>query len=233
MAFTEQLSQILDIEIQNERLFQQAFTHKSLSKGNDDIEHNERLEYLGDAILGLIIADLLYRMFTDDDEGSLSRKRASLVNESTLSRIAEHYNLAQFLRVHHSQSLGDLQANPRITSSLFEAVVGALYIDLGFLKTRDWVEKVYVSVLKMSFDDHDYQEDYKTRYQEIVQSEQKVTPIYETVETTGPDHQRWFTVRVSVDGQVRGEGQGASKKLAAQEAAKKALEKEDIDDDAK
>lgn len=227
MAFIEQLSQILDIEVQNERLFTQAFTHKSLAKDNDAIEHNERLEYLGDAVLGVVIADLLFRMFDTDDEGSLSRKRASLVNEATLSRIADHYNLAQFLRVHHSQTLADLQHNPRITSSLFEAVVGAMYIDLGFLKTRDWVEKVYVSVAQLSFDDHDYQDDYKTRYQESIQSRYKITPVYETVETTGPDHQRLFTVRVSVDGAITGEGQGASKKIAAQEAAKQALEKEE------
>jgi len=229
MPLIDQLSQILDIEVQNQRLFEQAFTHKSLAKDNENIEHNERLEYLGDAVLGLIIADLLYRMFSDDDEGNLSRKRASLVNESTLSRISEHFNLAQFLRVHHSQSQADLQTNPRITSSLLEAVVGAMYIDLGFLKTRDWVEKVYVSVVQLSFDDHDYQDDYKTRYQELVQSRLKITPTYETKESTGPDHQRLFTVTVSVDGKVTGEGQGTSKKIAAQEAAKSAFENEEND----
>lgn len=229
MPLTDELTQILDIEIQNERLFTQVFNHKSLAKDNENIEHNERLEYLGDAVLGLVIADLLYRMFSNDDEGSLSRKRASLVNESTLSRIADHFQLSKYLKVHHSQALADLQHNQRITASLFEALIGAMYIDLGFLKTRDWIEKVYISVMQMSFDDHDYQDDYKTRYQELIQSKYKVTPVYETVETTGPDHQRSFTVTVSVDNLLKGEGRGPSKKIAAQEAAKSALRAEGND----
>lgn len=227
MNFIEELSRTLDIELQSPHLYEQAFTHKSLAKGNENLEHNERLEYLGDAVLGLVIADFLYRMFSRDDEGNLSRKRASLVNESILSKIAEHFELAKHLRAHHSQTLMDLKNNPRITASLFEAVVGAMFIDLGFLKTRDWVEKVYVTVVQVSFDDHDYQDDYKTRFQELIQSRHKITPIYETVESTGPDHQKIFTVSVSVDGHVLGEGQGPSKKIAAQEAAKSALEKEE------
>lgn len=227
MAFIDELSQKLDLELTSVDLYQQAFTHKSLAKGNEHIAHNERLEYLGDAVLGLVVADYLFRMFPEDDEGHLSRKRASLVNESTLSRIAEHFDLASYLRAHHSQALEDLQTNPRIMASLFEAIVGAMFIDLGFAKTRDWIEKVYVLIVKLSFDDHDYQDDYKTRFQELVQSRLKVTPVYTTVESTGPDHQRVFTVSVSVDGEVFGEGQGSSKKIAAQEAAKAALKKEE------
>jgi ribonuclease III len=227
MAFIEELAQKLELELINSELYEQAFTHKSLAKGNEHIAHNERLEYLGDAVLGLVVADYLFRMFPNDDEGQLSRKRASLVNESTLSRIAEHFDLASYLRAHHSQVLEDLQTNPRILASLFESIIGAMFIDLGFLKTRDWIEKVYVSIVKLSFDDHDYQDDYKTRFQELIQSRLKVTPVYTTIESTGPDHQRMFTVSVSVDGEVFGEGQGLSKKLAAQEAAKAALKKEE------
>lgn len=227
MSFIDVLSQKLEIEIHSPSLFEQAFNHKSLSKNNDTIEHNERLEYLGDAVLGLVVAEVLYRFFPDDDEGNLSRKRASLVNESALSKISEHFGLSEYLRAHHSQSLEELQHNPRIMASLFEAVVGALYLDQGYQKTHAWIEKVMLAVIGIDFDDHDFSSDYKSRFQELVQSKQKITPIYETVESTGPDHQRLFTVIVSVDGKVLGEGQGPSKKIAAQEAAKNALAKEE------
>ncbi|MCC6137693.1 MAG: ribonuclease III [Bdellovibrionaceae bacterium] len=230
MGFIELLAEKLEIEIHNPALFEQAFNHKSLSKGNDSVDHNERLEYLGDAVLGLVVADVLYRAFPQDDEGNLSRKRASLVNETALSRISDHFGLSENLRAHNSHSLEELQHNPRITASLFEAVVGAMYIDLGYQKTHAWVEKVMLKVIGIDFDDHDFSSDYKSRFQELLQSKQKITPVYETIESTGPDHQRSFTVIVSVDGQVHGEGQGPSKKIAAQEAAKNALAKEESHD---
>lgn len=230
MSFIETLSKKLNIEVQNTALFEQAFTHKSLSKGNEVIEQNERLEYLGDAILGLVIADILYRRFPQDDEGNLSRKRASLVNENTLSKISNHFELSQYLRAHHSQSLVELKNNPRIAASLFEAVVGSLFIELGFEKVRQWIENVFDSVIEATFEDHDFSSDYKTRFQEWIQSKYKVTPVYETIESAGPDHQRLFTVIVSVDNKVCGQGQGASKKNAAQQAAKNALEKEESHD---
>lgn len=229
MTFIEDVSRELNIEINNHSLFEQAFIHKSLAKSGELIDHNERLEYLGDAVVGLVVADILYRLFPSDDEGSLSRKRASLVNESTLSRISNHFKLTRFLKVHSSQSLAELQSNPRISASLFEAVVGALFIDLGFEKTSLWVEHVFKNIVHISFEEHDFTNDFKTRFQELIQSKSKITPTYETIETAGPDHLRMFTVTVSVDGQVRGQGQGLSKKLAAQEAARNALEKEDQD----
>ncbi len=227
MSFIETLTKKINIPVRNTELFEQAFTHKSLSKGKEPAFNNERLEYLGDAVLGLVSAHLLYRLFPDDDEGSLSRKRASLVNEATLSQISDHFGLSEFLRAHHSQSLEDLRANPRITSSLFEALVGAFYLDSGFETTQSWLETVFVDFVKVSFDEHDYSHDYKTRFQELIQSKYKVTPFYETIESTGPDHLKHFTVTVSVEGRVFGQGVGTSKKMAAQEAAKKALEIEE------
>lgn len=230
MSFVAELQQQLQITIHDQALFEQTFTHKSLSKGDEAILNNERLEFLGDAVLGMVTANLLYRLFPQEDEGSLSRKRASLVNESALSQVAQHFDLSRHLKAHHSQSLEDLKNNPRITSSLFEAVIGALFLDSGFEFTQKWVESALTKSGVLSFDNHDYTNDYKTRFQELIQSKYKITPIYETVESSGPDHLRQFTVTVSVDGRVMAQGTGASKKIAAQNAAQKALELEDKND---
>jgi ribonuclease III len=223
MSFIETLSNRLGIQITNPALFEQAITHKSVVKSAADAPHNERLEYLGDAVVGLVVADILFRLYPNDDEGNLSRKRASLVNETTLSKVAVHFGLSEFLRAHHSQPLEELQSNPRILASLFEAIVGAMYLDTGFAKTTVWLKGVYTDVVPVSFTEHDFSSDYKTRFQELIQSQYKTTPIYETTEVSGPDHHRLFTVTVNVAGKVYGSGQGLSKKIAAQEAAKMAL----------
>ncbi|MCB9073645.1 MAG: ribonuclease III [Bdellovibrionaceae bacterium] len=227
MEFISTLSQRLGIALQESPLYEQAMTHKSVSKDSAETLNNERLEYLGDAVIGLVVADILYKFFPLDDEGNLSRKRASLVNETTLSKVAAHFGLQDFLRVHHSQSLEDFKSNARITASLFEALVGALYLEIGFMETFQWLHHVYENVVTVSFSEHDFSSDYKTRFQEKIQSQFKVTPRYETTEVSGPDHQRLFTVTVTVNGVVYGTGQGLSKKNAAQEAAKMALERMD------
>jgi len=230
MTLKNQLEQQLQISILNEDLFAQVFTHKSLSKGDESVLNNERLEFLGDAVIGVITAQLLYRLFPNEDEGSLSRKRASLVNETALSQVACFFNLTQHLKAHHSQSLEDLKNNPRIASSLFEALVGALFTESGFEFTQRWVEDALTKSGILNFESHDYMSDFKTRFQELIQSKHKVTPIYETIHINGPDHAREFTVTVSVNGQVKAQGSGASKKIAAQNAAQKALEQEEKND---
>lgn len=227
MSLKEQLEKQLQISIKNEILFIQAFTHKSLSKGDESILNNERLEFLGDAVLGVVTAHLLYQFFPHEDEGFLSRKRASLVNESTLSQVASFLNLSVHLKAHHSQSLEEFKVNPRITSSLFEAVIGAIYLDSGFAFAQQWIEDVLKRSGVLSLDQNEYDHDYKTRYQELIQSKYKITPVYEMLESSGPDHLRQFTVTVSVDGVVVAQGTGTSKKVAAQNAAQKALEIEE------
>jgi ribonuclease-3 len=215
---------------QDHRLLELALTHKSYanekSGGVSNVSSdNERLEYLGDAVLDLALSELLMSRFTNDSEGALSKKRASLVNEETLATIARELKLDQLIRLGKGEiKTGGLQ-KPRILASSFEALLGAVFTDGGYGEARKTIESLFASRLEaLKLAPVDYHLDFKTRLQEKVQEKMRATPTYHVESETGPDHDKHFEVSVRAEGQVLGNGQGKSKKAAEQEAARKALE---------
>ncbi len=209
----------------DEQWLRQAFCHKSFQKENEDWVHNEKLEFLGDAVLDLVVSDLLMVRYADDQEGNLSRKRASIVNEDRLCELAKQREMEQFILVGDREANNNLRCNPRIIASTFEAVVGAIYRDSGYATVFDWVKDNFQPLIEEAFSEHDFEKDYKTRFQEWVQEEFKETPNYVVINQSGPDHSRVFEIEVFVNKQSWGVASGASKKMAAQNAAKQALEK--------
>lgn len=209
----------------DESWLKQAFCHKSFHKENPEWNHNETLEFLGDAVLDLVISDLLMEKFTEDKEGSLSRKRASVVNEDRLCELAKKRSMDQFILVGDREANNNLKANPRIVASVFEAVVGAIYKDSGYEVAYQWIKEIFAPLIEEAFSEHDFEKDYKTRFQEWVQEEYKTTPKYKVISQSGPDHARTFELEVFVGEESWGVATGNSKKGAAQNAAKQALEK--------
>ncbi len=217
----------LGYQFKDIRLLEQALSHKSYQNENPEKAHgnNERLEFLGDAVLDFVISDMLMKNYPNDPEGSLSKKRASIVNEEALSDFAKSLLIHENLNLGKGERKTGGDKNPRLLSSALEALIGALYEDCGIQNTYSMIESLFADFLKDLKDHPDYESDYKTRLQEIVQRKRHTTPHYELIGESGPDHQKHFEVEVSVSGQVLAIGGGKSKKNAEQDAAKKALEK--------
>ena len=224
------LLEALGHSFQKPELFELALTHKSFSNeqsGGAATVHtdNERLEFLGDAVLDLALSDALMRRFSNDPEGSLSKKRASLVNEDTLSRIALELKLDSAIRVGRGEAKTGGQTKPRILASTVEALLGAVFVDAGFNAALAVVERIFASRLgDLETATVDYQLDFKTRLQERSQELHKNTPTYHVETEDGPDHIKTFKVSVRLEGATLATGQGRSKKAAEQDAARQALE---------
>lgn len=219
------LQQRLGYKFYDVGLLQRALTHKSFANElKNQIEHNEKLEFLGDAVLDLVVGEYLYEKFPQDTEGGLSKKRASIVNEEVLSELALDMGLNKLIHL----GKGELQTGgsfkPRLVASSFEAIIGAMYLDGGFQITKDFIRKEFTVLTEKICGTEDYEKDYKTRLQEVVQKSVKETPRYEVLAEEGPPHDREFLVCVKVKEDVLAQGRGRSKKSAEQSAAKNALE---------
>lgn len=210
----------------DESLFVLALTHRSFFNESSDIctGYNERLEFIGDAVLDLAMSHILMSRFPQDSEGSLSKKRASLVNEDSLFRKAVEANLGAFLRVGKGEAKCGGLDNPRLLASAYEALLGAYYFDAGFDATRIFIEKCFFAQIESLTQEVDYAQDYKTRLQELLQKLKQVVPTYKVLEQMGPEHDRSFRVVVVSGESVLAEAMGKSKKSAEQEAARLALE---------
>ena len=213
----------IQYKARQEAWLKEAFCHKSFHKENPQWNDNEKLEFLGDAVLDLVVSDLLMARFKEDQEGSLSRKRASIVNEDRLFQLAKSRSMDQFLLVGKGERKSHLHRNPRIVASVFEAVVGAIYKDSGFKAAFDWIEKNFQPLIEQAFSEHDFETDYKTRFQEWVQETYKTTPRYEVIKQWGPDHARNFEVELFIQKTSWGKACGRTKKMASQKAAREAL----------
>lgn len=209
----------LNYQFKNKKLLEQALTHKSFQA----LEQNERLEFLGDAVIDLVLAQMLMEKFPDQDEGRLSKKRAGLVNESSLALIAQDLDLGSLIRLGKSEIQSEGGKKPRILAGGFEALVGALYIDAGFEATLKIVSSFIEKRMSQADADQDYSLDFKTKLQEVVQEKQKAPPTYSVVSEKAEGNSRIFSIQVEVGGMVLGLGHGSSKKAAEQEAAKNAL----------
>lgn len=219
-----QLTGKLMYEFNNPDLLEESLSHSSFvneqsSPGNKD---NERLEFLGDAVLNLIIGHILIKRYPDLKEGDLSRIRASLVNETSLAKIARKINLGAFIKLGKGEIKSDGHEKNSILADTFEAVIAAIYLDGGFDKVFNVIE-THFSFLLPSEPFTAAIPDYKSRIQEIIQGKEKLTPVYSLIEEIGPDHDKTFRVMIKA-GDIVTEGIGKSKKLAEQDAARKGLE---------
>ncbi len=219
------LDRFRDFAFQNPELLDLAFTHKSFNPqaANKTSSNNERLEFLGDAVLDLILSDLLMKSFPNDSEGDLTKKRANLVNEATLYELAQVLGLDLLLKVGKAEKESGLTQNSRILASSLEALVGALYLDQGYGICRDFVQGIFQEKLA-NLSENTFDRDYKTQLQEISQKKNQQIPEYLLIATQGPEHQKVFEIEVKLNGEVLAKGVGKSKKQAEQVAAKLALE---------
>ena len=200
-------------------LLSRALTHVSHAR-DDGTDHNEVLEFLGDAVLDLAVSDLLMRRFPARGEGDLSKMRAALVNTSVLAEKSAQLDLGALLRLGKGEERSGGRSKPSILAGAFEAVLGAVYQDGGFEAARQLVERYFTGDVKQK---KLGQQDYKTRLQEISQMLFHAPPVYRIVSESGPDHDKHFVTEIAVGGKVLGKGEGKTKKQAEQQAAKKAL----------
>ena len=213
-----------NIEPKHPVLFEQAFTHPSYNADANTKHHDyERLEFLGDSVIDLCIAEMSFVARSDLDQGNLTKMRAALVNTNGLSKMARKYNLHEYIRLGNSFS-GDISKANHILENVFEAFIGALYLDQGFKNTKEVLVNMFLSQIK-NFN-VDELTDYKSKLQEEIQAEHRESVTYELIGESGPAHDKRFKVRVLFDGIELGTGEGSTKKEAEQLAAKAALEKE-------
>lgn len=205
-------------------LLDQAMVHKSYANEADvPVHHNERLEFVGDSVLGLCVAHLLYDFEPGLSEGDMSRIRAYLVKEETLAMLARSLDLGDHIRLGKGELASGGLDKPSILADAFEALVGAIYMDGGFDLAFMFVESIYSPVIGEAGTTV-ISRDYKTRLQEYCQARYKRAPAYKHIEATGPDHDKHFLVEVHLGGRTLSTGRGRSKKEAEQDAAQHALE---------
>jgi ribonuclease-3 len=215
----------LNVKFKDTSLLRQALVHTSYLNENPgiDVGSNERLEFLGDAALGVVVARQLYLDYPDVDEGKLTELRAHLVRRDTLARAAAAFELGEYLFLGRGEEAAGGRRRPTNLARAYEALVGALFLDGGIARARSFIRKTLgdeIAGLRRSGMPHDP----KSRLQEVIQSRWQTTPSYRLVKTEGPDHARRFTVQVMVSGRALGVGEGRSKQMAEKEAAQQALD---------
>lgn len=216
----ETLESKLGYRFKDRSLLENALTHSSYAnEAHSPMGSNERLEFLGDSILGMVTADYLFQKHPDEPEGDLTRIRASLVCEESLVEVAEVLGLGAYLKLGKGEETGGGRERPSIRADAVEAVLAAVYLDGGLDEARKIVQRFILDKETEKSESRDY----KTALQELVQRTLGKTISYRLVEETGPDHCRSFVMEVWVDGRSQGRGQGRSKKEAEQMAAKAAI----------
>jgi ribonuclease III len=213
------LERVLGYSFARADLLETALTHPSAAVGSD--VHYERLEFLGDAVLDLAIADLLMRKFPSAKEGPLSKQRASIVNARTLALKAPAIELNEMMRLGKGEEKSGGREKTSILAAVFEAVIGAIYTDGGLTPAQQVVERLFTGDIGGPAAERDY----KTELQEIAYRHFRTQPVYELVATGGPDHARRFTTRIKIAGRDLGVAEGGSKKQSEQAAARLALER--------
>lgn len=207
-------------------LLLQSLTHSSFSNERSEGGNNERLEFLGDAVIGLVVAEELMNLFPDAAEGNLSRWRSSLVSRKTLSEVALHNKINEWVLLGKGERTSGGAEKTSILCGVFEAVIGALYLDAGFEKAKNYLIQVYQPWFEALIEDGEklfLRFDQKTYLQEKTQSLFRCTPTYRVIEAYGAEHKKIFRVEIEIDGRVLAEGLGKSKKEAEQQAASEAL----------
>jgi len=224
MKDLEKLEKKIGVDFKNKDLLKQALVHRSYLNEHPSlgIGHNERLEFLGDAVLELIVTDYLYNSF-DNPEGELTNWRASLVNAKILSGIAKECGFEEYLYLSKGESKDkDTKARQYILANVIEAVIGAIYLDQGWEAAKNYVHRFIIIHLPTILENLLYI-DPKSHFQELAQEKLGITPTYKVIQEVGPDHAKNFTVGVFLDKEEIARGNGTSKQEAQTEAAKEAI----------
>lgn len=213
------LEECLDYQFRNKDLIIEALTHKSYKKPYN----NERLEFLGDAVLNLIVGEYLYKKFPKSNEGDLSKIRASLVNETGFTKLANDIKLGHYIYISNAEERNKGRTKASILSDAFEAIMGAVYLESGL----EVLKPIILRLLEESYEEITLDvlfSDYKTALQEVTQAEFGTIPEYKIEASYGPDHKKEFEVSIWIDGKTYGKSIGKSKKLAQQSVAKIAID---------
>lgn len=224
MQGADQAQKDLNVKFKNTGLLKQALTHRSYiyEKGLPEIESNEKLEFLGDTILGYIVTTIIYDRFPDLAEGDLSKLRARLVNTTLLAEIAKDVNLGDWLILGFGEEQSGGRKKTSILGNSFEALIGAIYLDSGLKKAREYIDSVFDKWIEIE-SGKEASQDYKTKLQELSAKKFGLAPTYRILSAEGPDHRKTFHAEVAVGKNVYGHGHGSSKKEAEQAAAHEAL----------
>lgn len=216
----KELEKIIGYKFKSSKLVIQSLSHRSIRKEYN----NERLEFLGDAVLSLVVGNFLYHKFPDLAEGKLSKMRASLVNEDSLVKLSENINLNKFVLISESEERNQGRYKKSIISDCFEAIIGAIYIE----SSMEFLEDFIINLINKTYVNLDLttiSQDFKTTLQEITQASLAVIPEYNLILEEGPEHKKTFTISISIDGKEYGQGEGENKKKAEQNAAKNAIKR--------
>jgi ribonuclease-3 len=226
MKDTGDFEKLIGHTFANKDILLEALTHRSYLNENPDwkLPHNERLEFLGDAVLELAITEELYHRFPDTPEGRLTVLRAALVNYQLLGRVASDAGWSKHILLSRGEQGDTSKAREVILANAFEAVIGAVYLDGGYDAARAFIEGQVLPALPAILESKSYR-DAKSELQERIQEERRITPMYKLLDESGPAHKRTFRMGVFVGGELLGEGEGNSKQEAETEAAKSALER--------
>ncbi len=214
----------IKIKFKNQDLLKQAFVHRSYLNEHDNfnLDHNERLEFLGDAVLELITTEYLYKNYPNP-EGELTSFRASLVNSDMLSEVAKTLGIEKYLLLSRGEAKDTGRARQYILANAFEAVIGAIYLDQGYDAAKKFIETFLIVKLPQIFEDGSWL-DSKSKFQEEAQEKTGITPTYEVVKEWGPDHDKHFIVGIFLGKELVAEGEGKSKQEAQRNAAEKGLQ---------
>lgn len=214
---------VLGVEFDDIELLITAFTHRSYVNEHKKTArvHNERLEFLGDAVLELVVTEYLYSTY-DEPEGILTNWRSALVRTESIGAAASENEFEPLLRLSRGEKRGTARARLQILANSYEAVIGAIYLDKGFEASKQFIEKTILATLPAILESGSWM-DPKSHLQELSQSAEGFTPVYKVLEEEGPDHEKIFTIGVFVNGKLRGRGQGPSKQIGQTQAAEQAL----------
>jgi len=218
------LEKKLNLKFKNKDLLTQAFIHRSYLNENPNfhLTHNERMEFLGDAVLELAVTEYLYKEFPKESEGELTTWRAALVNADSLSQIAKELDFNAYLLLSRGEAKDTGKARDYILANCLEAFIGAVYLDQGYKKAKEFIDKVLIKELPKILEKKLFR-DAKSHFQEKSQEKEKITPVYKVLEEEGPDHAKNFVIGVYLGEKLIAKGEGSSKQEAEEQAAKNAL----------
>ena len=218
----------IGINFKNKSLLTQAFTHRSFLNEHRDVElaHNERLEFLGDAVLELIVTEHLYYKYPENNEGELTSYRSALVNATTLSDAASKIGMNDYLLLSKGESKDVGKARQIILANTMEAFIGATFLDQGYEAAKNFISNNIFNLIEKIVENKTWL-DAKSKFQERAQEHEGITPLYKTIKEEGPDHDKKFTVAVYLENKKVAEGEGKSKQEAEQIAASNALTKKE------
>lgn len=222
----EEIEKKLKLDFKDKNLLKSAFIHRSYLNEHPEekLPHNERLEFLGDSVLGFVVSEHLFKEFPNHAEGDLTNFRSSLVNAKSLASAAKRLDLGKYLFLSKGEEATGGRDRQYLLANTFEALLGAIYLDSGIDPAEKLIQAELLPSLTNIIDKKLYK-DFKSAFQEVAQEKVNVTPVYKVLEETGPDHNRNFKVGVFLNEEQAGVGEGKSKQTAEQEAAKSALAK--------